>query len=286
VLTTKGDPAWGKAVFAKRCAQCHKLEDVGHVVGPDFAAIKDRSPAAMLVAILDPNRAVEDRYVEYSVELKDGRVFAGIIGEETTNSLTLVGPEGKRQSVLRIDIASLKSLGRSLMPEGMEKDLTKQDLADVLAYVAGRAPPAKAFPGNTPALVKANDKGELWLLGTNARISGPSIVFEEKYKNLGYWSSPDDRAEWTAEIAKAGKFRVVLDFACDRGAAGDEILVQVGPKSLRLKVPGTGTWDDYRTQEIGVVELPAGPVSVIARSADTIRQALIDLRGIRLLPGP
>src|SRR5262249_7419228 len=63
VLTRKGDPSQGQQLFAKTCAACHKLAGVGNEVGPDLAALTDRSPEYLLIAILDPNRAVEARYV-------------------------------------------------------------------------------------------------------------------------------------------------------------------------------------------------------------------------------
>src|SRR5262249_13723191 len=59
VLTMKGDPARGLQVFTKHCAACHRLGEVGQSVGPDLAALGDKSPESLLIAILDPNRAVE-----------------------------------------------------------------------------------------------------------------------------------------------------------------------------------------------------------------------------------
>jgi hypothetical protein len=66
-LTLKGDVKNGQAVFAKTCATCHRLGDppVGNAVGPDLASVGDKSPDGLLVAILDPNRAVEPRFIRY-----------------------------------------------------------------------------------------------------------------------------------------------------------------------------------------------------------------------------
>src|SRR5205085_421909 len=65
VLKLTGDAARGTKIFAKSCAVCHRLGDVGHAVGPDLASVGDKSPQGLLVAILDPNRVVEARYVNY-----------------------------------------------------------------------------------------------------------------------------------------------------------------------------------------------------------------------------
>ncbi len=134
------DVVHGKAVFEKRCAACHQLENIGHVVGPNLTAIKDRSPLAMLTALLDPNRAVEDKYLGYQVLTIQGRLFNGIIVEEGDNHLVLRDQNGKQQEILRQHIDELRVTGKSLMPEGLEKDLTKQDLADLIEYVSGVSP--------------------------------------------------------------------------------------------------------------------------------------------------
>ncbi|HND53378.1 MAG TPA: c-type cytochrome, partial [Pirellulaceae bacterium] len=70
--TLPGDVGRGKATFTKKCAVCHRLEGQGHLVGPDIASIGNKSPEALLVAMLDPNRAIEDRYLDYSLLTIDG----------------------------------------------------------------------------------------------------------------------------------------------------------------------------------------------------------------------
>ncbi|HEY2147529.1 MAG TPA: c-type cytochrome, partial [Pirellulales bacterium] len=261
VVHMHGDAGRGKDVFTKRCSQCHFYEGIGHRVGPEIASIKDRSPAALIIAILDPNRSVESRYVEYVAELADGRTFSGIVAEETTTSITLVGPEEKRQTILRSDIESLRSAGRSLMPEGLEKDLKPQDLADIIAFV-GKSEPPREFAGNSPAVVKADSSGAIALGATRARIYGPRLIFEIKHQNLGWWVRPEDRAEWTCETLAAGKYRVTLDFACASEAAGNEFVLKIAGQEFRGKVASTGTWDDYQQNELGEVTLPAGPSEI------------------------
>ena len=85
----------GRAVFKKQCATCHQLEGEGKNIGPDLLALTDRSSDSLLVSILDPDRAVEPRYVAYSVVTERGRVLSGIISRETGNSLTLIDCAGR-----------------------------------------------------------------------------------------------------------------------------------------------------------------------------------------------
>jgi putative membrane-bound dehydrogenase-like protein len=286
-LTLKGDFEKGKAHFAKICAACHKLNGVGNEVGPDLAALAGRSPEYLMIAILDPNRAVEARYVNYIAETKDGRSFSGVLSAETSTSITLVGTEGKPQTILRTNLESLTSTGRSAMPEGLEKDLKHQDLADLLAYVRSGRPSAipKAFAGNKPEVIAAADDGSLTLPATAAEIYGTTLIFEPQYKNLGYWSSADDYAAWTFRVPKAGRYLAVLEYACDNGNAGNMFAIDTDGGTLTGKVTGTGNWDTYRKLNAGVVNLPAGEQRLTMRPEAGIRGgALIDLKAIRLTP--
>ncbi|HEY1378654.1 MAG TPA: PVC-type heme-binding CxxCH protein [Gemmataceae bacterium] len=137
-LTRTGDPARGQPLFTRHCATCHKLGGTGGEVGPDLTALTDKPADYLLTAILDPNRAVEPRYVAYVADLKNGQQLTGVLAESSGNRVTLVGTDGKPQTVLRSDLASLESTGRSAMPEGLEKDLSPRNLADLIAYLRTR----------------------------------------------------------------------------------------------------------------------------------------------------
>jgi putative membrane-bound dehydrogenase-like protein len=143
VATMAGDRARGQAIFARVCAACHRIGDVGHVVGPDLAALANKSPQYLLTEILDPNRNVDNRYIEYLATTKAGRTFTGLLASETATSITLRAQEGKEQVLLRADLDEFGSTGKSLMPEGLEKDLKPQDLADLIVYLTALGPPAK-----------------------------------------------------------------------------------------------------------------------------------------------
>jgi putative heme-binding domain-containing protein len=286
-LAAKTEPAdaeRGRTVYEKRCAVCHRLNDRGHAVGPDLAALAGKPIDALTVAILDPNRAIEDRYLDYVLVTEDGRSLSGILAAETGASVTLLGQESKATTVLRHEIDTLKATGKSLMPEGLEKDLSPQDIVDVIAYLRQHALPPKAFPGNQPETVRAEDSGALKLLATNARIYGPSLVFEEQYRNLGYWQSPDDRAVWTIDVRQPGKYRCVIDYASHVDMSGDRYAITIGDQTLGGIVRSTGDWDQYRTAEVGVVELKKGETQLEIRSAGPVKGAMIDLRGIWLYP--
>ncbi|HZN36827.1 MAG TPA: c-type cytochrome, partial [Pirellulaceae bacterium] len=274
----------GKAVFAKRCANCHRLENAGHYVGPDLAALTDRSATAMLTAILDPNRAVEDKFLDYLALTTDGRQVTGMLLAETGNSITLAGQESKQTVLLRSEIEQLKSSGKSLMPDGVEKEIPLADMTDLLTYLKSIGAPPKKFPGNEPEVVRAFNDGSIRLFAENARIYGPTAIFEEKWRNVGWWQSPEDHVIWSLEVPTAGEYSVVIDYACDSGAAGDSYVIDIAGQRIGAKAEATGTWDNYRGKTLGTVKLPVGPTELVVRPDGPIRSALMDLRGIRLAP--
>jgi putative heme-binding domain-containing protein len=282
----QGQAARGRPLFTKHCANCHRLEEAGHAVGPDLTALSDRSVDALMVAILDPNRAVEDKFLEYLAVTNDGLIQRGMLASESSNSITLVAQEAKQFSLLRAALESLSTTGKSMMPEGIEKEISPQDLADLLAYVRSVEGQPKSFPGNEPKTPHVRDDGSLRLLATDCRIYGPFVVFEPLYRNLGYWGSPHDRAVWDMQVPKAGRYRVVVDYACQDGTAGNRFLVEVAGQTLSGEVRGTGTWNQYRRMTAGEVSLPEGAASLTFRSDGAINGFLLDLREIVLAPLP
>lgn len=129
------DPRRGRAVFEKNCAQCHRVGDLGHQVAPDISDSRTKSAQQILADILQPNRAIDNNYINYVVVTTDGRSLTGILGAETAGSITLRQPENKTVSLLRSEIEELRSTGLSLMPEGLEKNIPPQDMADVVSFI-------------------------------------------------------------------------------------------------------------------------------------------------------
>ncbi len=104
-------------------------------MAPELASAKNKSAADLLIAILDPNREAQPNYNTYSVQTEEGKVFTGVIAAESANSITLRRAEGKEDVILRTNIEQLVANGISLMPEGLEKDLSRQDLANVIVFI-------------------------------------------------------------------------------------------------------------------------------------------------------
>lgn len=140
VLELVGDFERGKTLYAKTCVQCHRSGSAGHQVGPDLTSVQNKSPSDLLIAILDPNREAQPSFQTYAAITKQGTVHAGIISVETAASLTLKRAEAKEDVVLRESIEELVATGHSLMPEGLEKEINQQALADLIAFIKAQPP--------------------------------------------------------------------------------------------------------------------------------------------------
>ena len=137
-LSLKASAAEGEKVFTRICANCHRINGKGHDAGPDLSDTRNRSKPALLYDILDPNSKVEPRFTAYSVLTVDGVVFNGLIVSETADAIVLKMAEGKQQTIGRGEIDQIKVSNVSLMPEGIEKDITPQQMADLLAFLKGQ----------------------------------------------------------------------------------------------------------------------------------------------------
>jgi putative membrane-bound dehydrogenase-like protein len=284
VLSMAGDRQRGSEVFAKRCSVCHRLGETGHAVGPDLASYAVKPPQALLIAVLDPNQAVDNRYVSYTAATTDGRVHTGILANESGGSITLAMQEGKSVVLLRSDIEDLAATGKSLMPEGLERDLSRQDLADLLAFFGGLEAPPKQFAGNDPRIVRPGDEGSLLLPATAAAIYGGDIAFEPVFQNIGMWHGEADVVAWSFELADDQQFDVLLEYACHDGSAGNRFQLEVQDARLAGTIVGTGGWDRYAKIRLGTIDLHKGPGRVVFRSAGPIQGALVDLKQLTLVP--
>jgi putative membrane-bound dehydrogenase-like protein len=134
-LKLPGDAARGKLVFQKHCATCHRVAGLGVDVGPDISDTRTKTPEGLLVDILNPNAAIDNNYVNYVITTKNGRMLTGIISAETAGGITLKRAENQTETVLRADIDDIQSTGQSLMPEGLEKGIGIEEMADLLSFL-------------------------------------------------------------------------------------------------------------------------------------------------------
>lgn len=133
-LALNGDAARGKGYFSKTCASCHQIGDVGKAVGPNLALARSQGAEELLMNILDPNSDVDPAYIQYTATQKDGREVSGIITGESPGSITIRNQDGQ-ETILREDLRELTSSRLSMMPEGLEQDISLQEMADLIIFL-------------------------------------------------------------------------------------------------------------------------------------------------------
>lgn len=134
-LSLKGRVAGGRKIYERECSICHQIGKTGHAIGPSLASSNAREPEALLTHVLDPNFYIPPQYVQYVAVDRNGRTYTGILAEQTSTSISLKREKDAVDTLLRSNIEELSSTGKSLMPEGFEKKLTHQDMADLIAYL-------------------------------------------------------------------------------------------------------------------------------------------------------
>ncbi len=134
-MQMEGDPKRGFEVFKRACANCHRSGDIGHEVGPNLATVVQHPPEKILKNILDPNVDIQPGFLAYTCVLDDDEVLTGVLAGETASSLAIKQANGVVRNVARNEIKQLKSAGVSFMPEGLEANITHQQMADLIRYL-------------------------------------------------------------------------------------------------------------------------------------------------------
>jgi putative heme-binding domain-containing protein len=162
-LTLKRDTKRGKQVFEQQCMKCHQLNGRGSAVGPDLAAAQNRPDESLLIDILDPSSTISAGYKTYLVVTQNGRSYSGVLAAETATSITLRREKGEQDVILRKDIDQMAATSQSLMPEGLEKEISPQDMANLFGYLRealGPNPNRLLLFDDEPAFVAALKEGE------------------------------------------------------------------------------------------------------------------------------
>jgi putative heme-binding domain-containing protein len=142
ILSLKGDAARGKELFFKtagtQCINCHRIAGTGSTLGPDLSDIgKKYSRAQILESILEPSKNIDPKYVTYLAETKDGQVHTGLLAKKGDDEVVLKNVGDKEIRIPANKLATLVPQRTSLMPELLLRDLTAEQVADLLAFLAG-----------------------------------------------------------------------------------------------------------------------------------------------------
>ena len=134
-LAMSGDAARGREVFDNACAKCHKFNGDGKEVGPDLGEVRNRPREVLLADILMPNQTISQGYEAYVVQTASAGTIEGVMGPQTSTTITLRQEEGKEHVVRREDIRNFYAANLSAMPGDLEEQVDVQQMSDLLEYL-------------------------------------------------------------------------------------------------------------------------------------------------------
>ena len=151
-LTYAGDADRGRKLFGQeevtKCLICHKVGEQGGEVGPDLSKIGGKFDRPHLIeSLLEPSRQIVEGYRSTTILLNDGRVLTGIVKEQSDERLRLLDADGKSQEIRQQDIDQQRVSALSLMPVGLQDQLTPAEFTDVIAYLESLRPGGSPTPG-------------------------------------------------------------------------------------------------------------------------------------------
>jgi putative heme-binding domain-containing protein len=134
-----GDVRRGQTVFAKSaCIVCHPMGYLGGKFGPDLTSIGNaRSERDLLEAIVFPSASFVRSYEPMTVKLKAGGELSGILRSETSDAIVVATAPGVEQRLARSEVADLQPGAVSLMPQGFDQVLSRQELSDLVTFLKG-----------------------------------------------------------------------------------------------------------------------------------------------------
>jgi putative heme-binding domain-containing protein len=164
-MSRDGNAAHGRKLFNDEqrlaCAKCHSVDGSGGKAGPDLLAVGDKFPRRELIrAVLEPSAEIAIGYGTTIVDTKSGEEFQGIVKQSTAEALELIGADGKRVRIAARDVKEQRGTTVSLMPEGLQAGLSRQEFADLIEYLVSLKQPENALtsnrgmPANIPELAR------------------------------------------------------------------------------------------------------------------------------------
>ena len=138
---TNGNKRRGREIYRKKellCATCHRIKNIGGLSGPDLTTVGTyMTPNALLESILQPNSAIKQNYETVLVTTKNGEVVSGLLHRKTNTSTLIRQANSEIVEIPAEEIAAVDVSPISLMPPGLTRNLHRDELRDLLAYLSG-----------------------------------------------------------------------------------------------------------------------------------------------------
>lgn len=143
LVETTGDARNGRSVFLNaqksQCANCHRLEGTGGLVGPDLTRIwETHTVAKILESMIDPSKEIKEGFQSYTAVTDSGQVYQGLKVRDDGQEVVLRDQDGKDITIATDDLDELDASKKSLMPEGVVAQLSYQEFIDLVAFLKDR----------------------------------------------------------------------------------------------------------------------------------------------------
>jgi putative heme-binding domain-containing protein len=208
---TGGNWLRGKRLFFGEkvaCHKCHTIRGEGNRVGPDLSNLVQRDYASVFKDISRPSAALNPDHLAYNIQLADGEEITAVLQTETASELTIADATGKSRVLPRDRVKSIVASSISLMPEGLDKALSADQLKDLMTFLLTQPlePAPIVIQGEPPARAVAEVTAALGAGATNPASTAPlSIVLcaGPKDHGPGEHDYPLWQKRWTKLLALA-----------------------------------------------------------------------------------
>ncbi|HCS55309.1 MAG TPA: dehydrogenase [Planctomycetaceae bacterium] len=136
LMEAEGDAAKGEVHFKKKCANCHKLFGQGETIGPPLDGYERGNPKFWLPAMVEPSLEIREGYQSYIAVTLDGRVITGMVAAQDPQTVNIRTADNRKIILPREDLEIFKAMEKSLMPEDVLKELSDEDIRNLLAYLS------------------------------------------------------------------------------------------------------------------------------------------------------
>jgi peptidoglycan-N-acetylglucosamine deacetylase len=144
------------------------------------------------------------------------------------------------------------------------------------------ATPAPPDTVNIPSLVTEQSPGVLRLTAQNGKPLGPDIKYMPEWKAFG-WFTDQDSVEWEIDVPAAGEYKVQMEWSVSDEEAGKEFILKANNDQLTGKVDKSGSWETFKTKDVGDISLEQGKQKIVFRSNTRFKEgAILDLRELKL----
>lgn len=140
ILQGSGNPYNGKQLYAASCGKCHRLFEDGGRIGPELTSYKRDDLRRMLLNVVNPSAEIREGFENYVLSTDDGRTLSGFLADQDAQVVSIRGADGQTVVVARDEIEELRAVPVSLMPEGLLRDLSEQQVRDLFAYLRATQP--------------------------------------------------------------------------------------------------------------------------------------------------